>query len=213
MGIPVNINGKDYYNKEEARAAWFEEWLMKQDFVQDLIDREKELEYRRTHPDWNTPYVMYGVRKKHKCIQKKEIAVLYDLIPRQKRARTAETHWYKVLYKRIATPEEVEALKTRTYTRRYLVYSLYIEKKMTLDKALSLIIADDKLLGITDNTISEIVAAFDTFFNRQLIHTYLPASSEVLNISAFSSPKAIKMLSQSGESPRVPSSRKKRIRS
>lgn len=48
MGIPVDINGKDYYNKEEARAAWFEEWLMKQDFVQDLIDREKELEYRRT---------------------------------------------------------------------------------------------------------------------------------------------------------------------
>lgn len=181
MGIPVNINGKDYYNKEEARAAWFEEWLMKQDFVQDLIDREKELEYRRTHPDWNTPYVMYGVRKKHKCIQKKEIAVLYDLIPRQKRARTAETHWYKVLYKRIATPEEVEALKTGTYTRRYLVYSLYIEKKMTLDKALSLIIADDKLLGITDNTISEIVAAFDTFFNRKF-RIYKPELSTQLKL-------------------------------
>ena len=158
MGIPVNINGKDYYNKEEARAAWFEEWLMKQDFVQDLIDREKELEYRRTHPDWNTPYVMYGVRKKHKCIQKKEIAVLYDL-----------------------TPEEVEALKTRTYTRRYLVYSLYIEKKMTLDKALSLIIADDKLLGITDNTISEIVAAFDTFFNRKF-RIYKPELSTQLKL-------------------------------
>ncbi|WP_288744584.1 hypothetical protein [uncultured Bacteroides sp.] len=181
MGIPVNINGKDYYNKEEARAAWFEEWLMKQDFVQDLIDREKELEYRRTHSDWNTPYVMYGVRKKHKCIQKKEIAVLYDLIPRQKRARTAETHWYKVLYKRIATPEEVEALKTRTYTRRYLVYSLYIGKKMTLDKALSLIIADDKLLGIPDITISEIVKAFDGFFNRKF-RIYKPEFSTQLKL-------------------------------
>ncbi|MBA5650842.1 hypothetical protein [Bacteroides fragilis] len=181
MGIPVNINGKDYYNKEEARAVWFEEWLMKQDFVQDLIDREKELEYRRTHPDWNTPYVMYGVRKKHKCIQKKEIAVFYDLIPRQKRARTAETHWYKVLYKRIATPEEVEALKTGTYTRRYLVYSLYIAKKMTLDKALSLIIADDKLLGVPDITISEIVKAFDCFFNRKF-RIYKPEFSTQLKL-------------------------------
>ena len=84
--IPLCINGKDYYDREEALAAWFEEWLMKQDFEQDLIDRELELEYRKTHPDWNTPYVMYGVRKKHKCIQKNEIAVFYDLLPRQKRA-------------------------------------------------------------------------------------------------------------------------------
>ena len=72
--IPICVNGKDYYDREEALAAWFEEWLMKQDFEQDLIDRELELEYRKTHPDWNTPYVMYGVRKKHKCIQKNEIA-------------------------------------------------------------------------------------------------------------------------------------------
>ena len=122
--IPLCINGKDYYDREEAYAAWFEEWLMKQDFEQDLIDRELELEYRKTHPDWNTPYVMYGVRQKHKCIQKNEIAVFYDLLPRQKRARTAETHWYKVLYKRKATPEEVESLKVGEYTRRYLVLSL-----------------------------------------------------------------------------------------
>lgn len=61
--IPLCVNGKDYYDREEALAAWFEEWLMKQDFEQDLIDRELELEYRKTHPDWNTPYVMYGVRK------------------------------------------------------------------------------------------------------------------------------------------------------
>ena len=167
MSIPVNVNGKDYYDKEEARAAWFEEWLMKQDFEQDLIDREEELEYRRTHPDWDIPYVMYGVRKKHKCIKKKEIAVFYDFIPRQKRARTAETHWYKVLYKRKATPKEVESFRNGTYTRRYLVYSLYIEKKMTLDKALSLIVADDKLLGIADRTITEIVKSFETFFNRK----------------------------------------------
>ena len=78
--IPICVNGKDYYNREEALAAWFEEWLMKQDFEQDLIDREKELEYRRTHPDWDIPYVMYGVRKKHKSIKKNEIAVFYDLL-------------------------------------------------------------------------------------------------------------------------------------
>lgn len=179
--IPLCINGKDYYDREEALAAWFEEWLMKQDFEQDLIDREVELEYRRTHPDWNVPYVMYGVRKKHKCIQKNEIAVFYDLIPRQKRARTAETHWYKVLFKRKATPDEVEALKAGTYTRRYLVYSLYIEKKMTLDKALSLIIADDKLLGITDNTVSEIVTAFETFFKRKF-RIYKPEFTTQLNL-------------------------------
>lgn len=154
--IPICVNGKDYYDREEALAAWFKEWLMKQDFEQDLIDREKELEYRRTHPDWDIPYVMYGVRKKHKSIKKNEIAVFYDLLPRQKRARTAETHWYKVLYKRKATPEEVASLKAGEYTHRYLVYSLFIEKRMTLDKALSLIVADDKLLGITDNTISEL---------------------------------------------------------
>ena len=154
---------------------------MKQDFEQDLIDRELELEYRKTHPDWNTPYVMYGVRKKHKCIQKNEIAVFYDLLPRQKRARTAETHWYKVLYKRKATPEEVESLEAGEYTRRYLVSSLFIEKKMTLDKALSLIVADDKLLGIADNTISEIVTAFETFFNRKF-RIYKPEFTTQLNL-------------------------------
>ena len=85
------------------------------------------------------------------------------------------------MYKRKATPEEAEALKTGTYTRRYLVYSWYIEKKMTLDKALSLIIADDKLLGITDNTISEIVTAFETFFNRKF-RIYKPEFTTQLNL-------------------------------
>ena len=73
MSIAVNVNGKDYYDKEEARAAWFEEWLMKQDFEQDLIDRENELEYRRTHPDWNIPYVMYGVRKKISVLKRRKL--------------------------------------------------------------------------------------------------------------------------------------------
>ena len=69
--IPLCINGKDYYDREEALAAWFEEWLMKQDFEQDLIDRELELEYRKTHPDWNTPYVMYGVFVKNISVSKR----------------------------------------------------------------------------------------------------------------------------------------------
>ncbi len=181
MSIAVNVNGKDYYDKEEARAAWFEEWLMKQDFEQDLIDRENELEYRRTHPDWNIPYVMYGVRKKHMCIKKKEIAVFYDFTPWQKRARTAETHWFTVLYKRRATSKEVESFRGREYTRRYLVYSLYIEKKMTLDKALSLIVADDKLLGIVDEIITEIVKSFETFFDRKF-RIYQPEFATQLDL-------------------------------
>ena len=183
MSIAVNVNGKDYYDKEEARAAWSEEWLMKQDFEQDLIDRENELEYRRSHPDWNIPYVMYGVRKKHKCIKKKEIAVFYDFTPWQKRARTAETHWFTVLYKRRATSKEVESFRDREYTRRYLVYSLYIEKKMTLDKALSLIVADDKLLGIVDEIITEIVKSFETFFDRKF-RIYQPEFATQLDLFA-----------------------------
>ena len=94
--------------------------------------------------------------------------------------RTAETHWYKVLYKRKSS-EEVESLKAGEYTRRYLVYSLFIEKKMTLDKALSLIVAYDKLLGIADNTISEIVTAFETFFNRKF-RIYKPEFTTQLNL-------------------------------
>lgn len=161
--IPINVNGKNYYGKEEARTAWFEEWLMKQDFEKDLICQKEEVEYRRTHPNWNIPNVMYGVRKKHKCIKKREIAVFYDLIPRQKRARTAETHWYKVLYRRTATPKEVERLGSGKYTRRYLVYPMYIEKKMSLDKAMSLIISDDRLLGVSDEMITEIINSFESF--------------------------------------------------
>ena len=56
--IPINVNGQNYYNKEEARDAWFEEWLMKQDFEKDLICQKEEVEYRRTHPNWNIPNVM-----------------------------------------------------------------------------------------------------------------------------------------------------------
>ena len=78
-------------------------------------------------------------------------------------------------------PEEVESLKAGEYTRRYLVYSLFIEKKMTLDKALSLIVAYDKLLGIADNTISEIVTAFETFFNRKF-RIYKPEFTTQLNL-------------------------------
>ena len=52
---------------------------------------------------------------------------------------------------------------------------------MTLDKALSLIIADDKLLGIPDITISEIVKAFDGFFNRKF-RIYKPEFSTQLKL-------------------------------
>lgn len=116
-------------------------------------------------------------------IKKKEIAVFYDFTPWQKRARTAETHWFTVLYKRRATSKEVESFRDREYTRRYLVYSLYIEKKMTLDKALSLIVADDKLLGIVDEIITEIVKSFETFFDRKF-RIYQPEFATQLDLFA-----------------------------
>lgn len=52
---------------------------------------------------------------------------------------------------------------------------------MTLDKALSLIVDDDKQLGITDNTVSEIVTAFETFFNRKF-RIYKPEFTTQLNL-------------------------------
>ena len=53
--------------------------------------------------------------------------------------------------------------------------------KKLYDKALSLIVADDKLLGIADNTISEIVTAFETFFNRKF-RIYKPEFTTQLNL-------------------------------
>lgn len=44
-------------------------------------------------------------------------------------------------------------------------------------------------------------------FSYALILKYLPSILQFFNISAFSSPKAIKIEPQPGESPRVPSSR------
>lgn len=181
MSIPVNVNGKDYYNKEEARAAWFEEWLMKQDFEQDLINAKKEQEYRKNHPDWDIPTVMYGIRKKHTCIKKQEIAVIVDRTPWCKRARTAETHWYKVIYKRKATSKEAEDV--RSGNRRYRIFSYYIEKRMTLDKSLSIIVDDDRILGIDNDTISEVVKAFEIFFNRKF-RIYKPEFTTQLKLFA-----------------------------
>ena len=43
------------------------------------------------------------------------------------------------------------------------------------------IVADDKLLGIADNTISEIVTAFETFFNRKF-RIYKPEFTTQLNL-------------------------------
>ena len=181
MSVPIFVNGKDYYNRDEALAAWFEEWLMKQDFEQDLINAKNEQEYRKNNPDWNIPTVMYGIRKKHTCIKKQEIAVFYDRTPWCKRARTAETHWYKVLYKRKATPKEAEDIKSST--RRYKIFSYYIEKRMTLDKALSIIIDDDRILGIDNATVVEVVKAFETFFNRKF-RIYKPECTTQLNLFA-----------------------------
>lgn len=54
-------------------------------------------------------------------------------------------------------------LRSGKYTRRYLVYPMYIDKKIPLDKAMSLIISDDRLLGVPDEIITEIINSFESF--------------------------------------------------
>lgn len=80
----------------KTRKEWFEDYWRGIDFPSLLSGILAEKEYRARHPLWARPIVLYGIRKQsHKWIKKQEIAVIIDLSPRQDRARTAETHWYK----------------------------------------------------------------------------------------------------------------------
>ena len=165
----------------ESLTDWFVEWLMKQDLEKDIIDRKIELKRRQENPDWERPIVMYGVRKMgHKCIKKQEIAVVIDRIPWVKRARMAETHWYCILYKRPATDMEWEGIKGRT--RRYVVWSYFVEKDWGVDRIISNIVDDDiNLFRVSPNVTSEIVEAFKKYYKRP-IRVYKPDRSKQLEI-------------------------------
>ncbi|WP_165045358.1 hypothetical protein [Dysgonomonas sp. ZJ709] len=115
--MPSSTNKFNTITKEQ----WLSQFLDRidlNDLLQKMIETKK---YRRETPDWNRPVVMYGIRKKHKCIKKQELAVIIDLMPWQQRARTAETHWYKITHKRPATDKEWKEMKMKNSTRRYWV--------------------------------------------------------------------------------------------
>ena len=155
-------------NLEHDKTEWLFEWLMKQDFDKDIREMEKARKERTENPNWDRPVVMYGVRRMgHKCIKKQEIAVVIDCIPWQKRARTAETHWYKILFKRLATDIEMEEVKGNT--RRYRIFSYYVEKGWSVDKIVSSIVEDDREgYGIDPIVVHEIIRSFENFYKRPI---------------------------------------------
>ena len=160
----MSLLNSDYCTISKER--WFMEFLDKIDFEalqKQIIETKK---YRETHPDWDRPVVMYGIRKKHKCIKKQEIAVVIDLMPWQNRARMAETHWYKIIYKRPATNLEWKEMKAQEPTRRYWRYPYYIMKGWTVDKIVSHIIQDDKEEYRLDTT--DLIHAFENYYQRKI---------------------------------------------
>lgn len=142
------------------------DFLAKFDF-EEMARKEREvMEHRRNNPDWDRPVVMYGVRKQgHKCIKKPEIGVIIDCNPWQDRARTAETHWYNILYKRLAS--DAEYADGKGSSRRYIIWHYFIDKRMTIDRIVSMIVQDDReRFGIADT--SSIVSAFEGYFGRNI---------------------------------------------
>lgn len=154
----------------QSKAEWFFEWLKKQDFEKDRIAIQAELKRREENPDWERPTVMYGIRKQgHKCIRKKEIAVIIDSMPWLHRARMAETHWYHILYKRPATNKEWATNKINNSVRRYTVWQYFIENSWSIDKIISCIIEQAVRLGQVDEYVTnDILSAFQKYYNREI---------------------------------------------
>lgn len=149
-----------------SREGWLMEFLEKVD-LEALLKKMHEIEiYRHTHPDWDRPVVMYGIRKKHKCIKKEEIAVVIDLMPWQDRARMAETHWYKIIYKRPATDLEWEEMKQKNPIKRYWIWSYFIKKEWPVDKIISHIVQDDSEEYGLETT--QLVKAFEEYYQRKI---------------------------------------------
>lgn len=154
----------------ETIEARFLEWIMKQDFEKDLADQQAELKRREENPDWERPIVMYGVRRQgHKCIKKKEIAIIIDKIPWQQRAKTAETHWYHILYKRPANEIEWKEIKENYSNRRYTIFPYFIQKDWSIDKIVSRIVQDDfESYNLRQEIIRDVISAFELFFQRKI---------------------------------------------
>lgn len=164
----------------ETPKDWLQEFLDKTDLVAIYKKAIETHWYRALNPDWQRPVVMYGVRRTHhKCIKKQEIAVIIDINPWQDRARTAETHWYYILRKRPATDLEWKEIKDMNLTRRYWVWSYYLEKGWTVDRTVSHIVQDDaEEYGLdTRDTIS----AFENYYGRK-IRIYRRENTTQLNL-------------------------------
>lgn len=149
-----------------SRERWLMEFLEKIDLEALLKKMQETQAHREIYPDWDRPVIMYGIRKKHICIKKEEIAVVIDLMPWQDRARMAETHWYKILYKRPATDLEWEEMKMKNPTRRYWRWPYFIEKGWTVDKIISHIVQDDNQEYGLDTT--ELIKAFENYYQRKI---------------------------------------------
>lgn len=149
-----------------TKEQWLREFLDKVDFGALLRKIEETKRYRAGNPDWDRPVVMYGIRKKHKCIKKQEIAVIIDLMPWQDRARMAETHWYKILYKRPATDLEWEEMKKKNPIKRYWIWSYFIIKGWTVDRIVSHIVQDDSEEYGLETT--KLVKAFEDYYRRKI---------------------------------------------
>ncbi|MDH6309448.1 hypothetical protein M2451_002666 [Dysgonomonas sp. PFB1-18] len=151
----------------ETPDEWLREFFDKVDLVRIYKKTVETLHYRELNPDWERPVVMYGIRKTHhKCIKKQEIAVIIDLMPWQDRARMAETHWYKIIYKRPATDLEWDEMKLKKPTRRYWIWSYFIEKGWSIDKIVSHIVQDDGDEYHVDTT--QLIKAFENYYGRRI---------------------------------------------
>ena len=150
----------------ETPEDWLLEFLDKTDMEEIYRKAVKTIRYRKLNPDWQRPVVMYGIRKKHKCIKKEEIAVVIDLMPWQDRARMAETHWYKILYKRPATDLEWEEMKEKNPIKRYWIWSYFIIKDWTVDRIISRIVQDDQYEYGID--ASAMIKAFESHYGKPI---------------------------------------------
>lgn len=149
-----------------SRDQWLSEFLEKAGLEVLLKQMTDTIKYRDAHPGWDRPVVMYGIRKKHKCIKKQEIAVIIDLMPWQQRARMAETHWYRILYKRPATDLEWHEMKMKEAVKRYWIWSYFIERGWTVDKIISHIVQDDREEYALNTT--GLIKAFEDHYGRKI---------------------------------------------
>lgn len=140
-----------------------QEFLEKYSIEKTLKNAIKTLRYRIENPDWERPTILYGIRKEHKFIKKKEIGVILDREPWCDRVRTAETHWFKILYKRPATDLEWQEASGN---KRYIVWHYFINKRWSIDRIISHIAQDDcEEYGVDP---SGMITAFEKYYQRKI---------------------------------------------